>query len=214
MSDDEKSPTKSHLRRAGHRRSEVIIDLKKRTAFGALFFGLGMLALTYAWGHHEGHEQALNTDWDQRLRLVAAESHATLIAPQTQEGILIIQAGPEADVTVEKKITDSSSISAVTASVVGRSPRRVLQIMAETPAGLFGIQLGAFQSHREAMVFVRAHEKHLLNLPVVLTTVSIKNRGQWTRVRVGAQRTRAMAMQLRDQMSKSLTRGSIVIQYR
>jgi len=176
---------------------------------------LGLLTAVYMVGFRKGTKETENRKWAQTVSSLSAGKKAREPKHNSHSDLLVIQAADESALpeTQSQNSTATAKPKAPSKMAVSKSVKQDKRGR-QPPAGFYGLQLGAFRSKEEARNFVSKNKKSLENLPVFLTAVRIKNRGQWTRVRAGALRTRKMALGLKAELAQNLKRGSIVVRYR
>lgn len=77
----------------------------------------------------------------------------------------------------------------------------------------YGLQLGAFDSEAEALRFLGTHAEALGERTVYVVPTELPGRGTWYRVRVGAERSRREADQLRGKLGE-LGAEALVVSHR
>jgi cell division septation protein DedD len=93
-----------------------------------------------------------------------------------------------------------------------RSERPKLDIRERMPRGKHGMQVGAFESKREARAFLEKHATDLAGMPMYVLPAK-GSRGVRYRVRVGAFEDREAAEKARIALPPDLAKGSMVVKY-
>ncbi len=96
---------------------------------------------------------------------------------------------------------------------VAPEPPRLGQIERALPERGYGLQLGAFDSEAEAMRFLNTHAAALAERTVYVVPTEIAGRGTWFRVRVGAEKSRREAEQLKGKLGE-LGAEALVVSHR
>lgn len=92
-------------------------------------------------------------------------------------------------------------------------PARLGKVERSLPERGYGLQLGAFDSEAEALRFLGAHAEALAERTVYVVPTEIAGRGTWYRVRVGAEKSRREAEQLRGKLGE-LGAEALVVSHR
>lgn len=99
------------------------------------------------------------------------------------------------------------------AEVVAPEPPRLGKVERALPERGYGLQLGAFDSEAEAMRFLNTHAAALAERTVYVVPTEIAGRGTWFRVRVGAEKSRREAEQLKGKLGE-LGAEALVVSHR
>jgi cell division septation protein DedD len=93
-----------------------------------------------------------------------------------------------------------------------RAERPKLEIRERMPRGKHGMQVGAFESKREARAFLEKHAADLTGMPMYVLPAK-GSRGVRYRVRVGAFDDRDAAEKARTALPPDLAKGTMVVKY-
>ncbi|MFO0724595.1 MAG: SPOR domain-containing protein [Myxococcota bacterium] len=205
------------LNRARRGRARIIEVGARELLLGGLVlaavFGLGLWAgVRWAPAVSPAQEAEVappSPSWAPAARAAPAASAIPRQAPPAAVASAApIAPPPEAPAAPASAVTPE----AVAAPAPSASP--VPSFRTTLPDHGFGLQLGAFETQEEAEAFLQAHAGEFGKEPVFAVPAEIKGRGTWVRVRLGLERTRAGAEQLRQHLSGSLRTQAIVVSHR
>lgn len=137
----------------------------------------------------------------------ATESPSKAAAVPPESGPL----GPDDGAT--KADTPEADVEQAVSGEAERPERsaRPSPLDAEPPRGAWGLQLGAFETRKEAVQLLEALDD--VNLPRFVTPVDLGRRGLWHRVRVGAFRSKRRALGARRRLGPRVPDDPLLIRY-